>query len=116
MARGLSTELYKPIITATLKQMVIGLQFVGHGVDNLSTACQPFLVSYARNYQQLASTGCGEYWQSTRPRRAERYARTLLKVAGKREGQVSPGHDGSVHYVGPICSVVPNAVSRDRPT
>ena len=47
MARGLSTELYVPIITATLKQMVVGFQFVGHGVDDLSSGSQPFLVSFA---------------------------------------------------------------------
>lgn len=47
MARGLSNELYNPVITATLKQMVIGLQFEGHGTDDLSSGCQPFLVSYA---------------------------------------------------------------------
>ena len=45
MARGLSTALYTPVVNATLKQMVSGFQFVGHGVDDLSTGCQPFLVS-----------------------------------------------------------------------
>ena len=33
MSRGLSTDLYAPVITATLKQMVTGLQFVGHGSE-----------------------------------------------------------------------------------
>ena len=47
MSRGLSTELYVPIITATLKQMVVGFQFVGNGVDDLSSGCQPSLVSFA---------------------------------------------------------------------
>ena len=53
MARGLSTELYTLIVTATLKQMVVGLQFVGHGVDDLTSACQPFLVAYAGNTNNL---------------------------------------------------------------
>lgn len=53
MARGLSTELHVPIVTATLKQMVVGLQFVGHSVDDLSTGCQPFLVSFAGGSNHL---------------------------------------------------------------
>ena len=48
------TELHVPIVTATLKQMVVGLQFVGHSVDDLSTGCQPFLVvSYAGGSNHL---------------------------------------------------------------
>jgi hypothetical protein len=53
MARDLLTELYVPIVTATLKQMIVGFQFAGH--DILSTAGgQPFLVLYAgsRNHLQ----------------------------------------------------------------
>jgi hypothetical protein len=42
-----------PIVTATLKQMVVGLQFVGHSVDDLSTGCQPFLVSFAGGSNHL---------------------------------------------------------------
>ena len=55
MARGLLTELYVPIVTATLKQMIVGFQFAGHDMDDLSTAGgQPFLVLYAgsRNHLQ----------------------------------------------------------------
>ncbi|KAI2502315.1 hypothetical protein MHU86_12119 [Fragilaria crotonensis] len=58
MARGLSTEIYNPVITATLKQMVSGLQFEGHGADDLTSGCQPFLVSYAgstSHYQAVAA-------------------------------------------------------------
>jgi hypothetical protein len=47
MARGLATDLYTPVITSTLKQMVTSLQFAGHGMDDLTAGCQPFLVSYA---------------------------------------------------------------------
>lgn len=47
MSRGLSTEYYAPIVTTTLKQMVMSFQFVGHGPDDLSSGCQPFLVSYS---------------------------------------------------------------------
>lgn len=46
-ARGLSVEWYTPVITTSLKQMVTGFQFSGHGVDDLASGCQPFLVSYA---------------------------------------------------------------------
>lgn len=49
MARGLSTELYVPVITRTLKQtMVVHFQFTGHGADDMTSAgCQPLLVAYA---------------------------------------------------------------------
>ena len=62
MSRGLSTELYVPVITTTLKQMVIGFQFIGHGADDLGTGCQPFMVSYAgstNHYQALAAASVG---------------------------------------------------------
>ncbi|KAI2490266.1 hypothetical protein MHU86_24316 [Fragilaria crotonensis] len=54
MARGLSTEFYVPVVTAGLKQMVTGLQFLGHGVDDLSTGCQPFMVAFtgSTNHRQ----------------------------------------------------------------
>lgn len=58
MARGLSTELYTPIVTTTLKQMIVGLQFAGHGSDDLTSGCQPFLVAYsgsAHHYQAVAA-------------------------------------------------------------
>ena len=45
--RNLSTEIYVPIVTSTLKQMIVGFQFVGHGVDDLGSGCQPFQVSYS---------------------------------------------------------------------
>lgn len=45
--RGLSVEWYTPVITTSLKQMVVGFQFSGHGVDDLASGCQPFLVAYA---------------------------------------------------------------------
>jgi hypothetical protein len=47
MARGLSTEYYAPVVTTSLKQMVVGFQFVGHGPDDLASGCQPFLVTYS---------------------------------------------------------------------
>ena len=57
MARGLSTDIYTPVVTAGLKQMIAGMQFVGHGVDDLCTGCQPFQVAYAgsaNHYRALA--------------------------------------------------------------
>lgn len=47
VARGLSTQLYVPVVTTALKQMVVGFQFAGYSVDDLSTGCQPFMVAYA---------------------------------------------------------------------
>ena len=47
MARGLSTEVYLPVVTTALKQMIVGFRFEGHGADDLETGCQPFLVAYA---------------------------------------------------------------------
>ena len=58
MARALSTELYTPVVTAGLKQMVVGFQFIGHGAEDLSTGCQPFQVVYtgsANHYMALAA-------------------------------------------------------------
>ena len=51
-ARGLGTDMYVPIITTTLKQMIVGFQFAGHGIDDLSAGCQPFQVSYAGGEHQ----------------------------------------------------------------
>ena len=62
MARGLSTKLYTPIVTTGLKQMITGFQFAGHGVDNLSSGCQPFQVAYAggtNHMQALADASIG---------------------------------------------------------
>ena len=56
MVRGLSTALYVPVVTTTLKQMDVGLQFPGNGVDDLTTGCQPFLVAYAGKAHRLQAT------------------------------------------------------------
>ncbi|KAI2500314.1 hypothetical protein MHU86_14194 [Fragilaria crotonensis] len=42
-----------PIITTGLKQMIIGFMFVGHGVDDLSSGCQPFMVAYSGTANHL---------------------------------------------------------------
>ena len=55
MARGLASELYTPMITTTLKQMVVGFQFAGFGADDLSSGCQPFLVAYAGSANHYAA-------------------------------------------------------------
>ena len=47
MSLGLLTDLYAPIVTTTIKQMIVGFQFVGHGADNLGSGCQPFMVAYS---------------------------------------------------------------------
>jgi hypothetical protein len=33
------TEIYTPVITTTLKQMITSLQFAGLGIDDLTTGC-----------------------------------------------------------------------------
>ncbi|KAI2498887.1 hypothetical protein MHU86_15578 [Fragilaria crotonensis] len=62
MARGLATELHTPVITTTLKQMVMGFQFAGFGIDDLTSGCQPFLVAYAgsaNHYLAVAAADVG---------------------------------------------------------
>lgn len=56
VARGLSTQLYVPVVTTTLKQMIVGFQFPGHSADDLETGCQPFLVAYAGKAHHLQAT------------------------------------------------------------
>ena len=45
--RKLATDIYVPVVTTSLTQMIIGLQFVGHRVDDLGSGCQPFQVAYS---------------------------------------------------------------------
>ena len=45
MVRGLAIELYTPVVTASLKQTVLGFQFVGLGMDDLTSCWQPFAVA-----------------------------------------------------------------------
>ena len=45
--RGLTTDLYCPVITTGLKQMVTSLNFAG---NNLTAGCQPFLVVYTTQH------------------------------------------------------------------
>ena len=49
-------SMYLPVVTTTLKQMIVGLQFAGHSADDLGTGCQPFLVSYAGKAHHMQST------------------------------------------------------------
>jgi hypothetical protein len=56
MARGLSTELYVPVVTTILKQMIVGLRFPGLISDDLTTGCQQFLVAYAGKSHHLQVT------------------------------------------------------------
>lgn len=44
--RGLTPDVYSPVVTTGLKQMVASLNFAGHGPDDLMAGCQPFLVTY----------------------------------------------------------------------
>ena len=51
--RGLATELYCPVVTTALKQMITSFNFAGVGPDNLATGCNPFQVTY---------TGASDYY------------------------------------------------------
>ena len=44
--RGLTPDVYCPVVTTGLKQMVASINFAGHGPDDLTAGCQPFLVTY----------------------------------------------------------------------
>jgi hypothetical protein len=44
--RGLTPDIYCPVVTTGLKQLVKSLNFAGHGPDDLAGGCQPFLVAY----------------------------------------------------------------------
>lgn len=95
MARGLATELYTPIITATLKQMIVGFLFVRHGADDLSTGCQPFQVTYsgsANHLEALATSSIGnqlaqgeqsaslEDYRTIREKEKVRFPRDIMEV------------------------------------
>lgn len=45
--RGLSPDVYCPAVTTSIKQLVTDLNFAGHGPDNITVSCQPFLVVYS---------------------------------------------------------------------
>jgi hypothetical protein len=54
---GLSTDHYCPAVTSNIKQLVTGLNFGGHGQDDITAGCQPFLVVYSGtedHYRSLA--------------------------------------------------------------
>ena len=63
MARGLSMEFYVPVVTASLKQMIVGFQIVGHGVDDLGSGCQPFMVALtgSTNHRQALEAACNSW-------------------------------------------------------
>lgn len=44
--RSLTPEVYCPMVTMEVKQMVASLHFAGHRPDNITAGCQPFLVTY----------------------------------------------------------------------
>ena len=54
--QGLTADLYCPVITTTIKQMVTSLNFAGNGPDDLTAGCQPFLVVYTTQHNHYR--GC----------------------------------------------------------
>jgi hypothetical protein len=53
--KGLAPELYCPVVTTSLKQMVVGFGFAGVGPDDLASGCNPFQVTYAGARDYYAS-------------------------------------------------------------
>ena len=45
--RGLTPDVYCPAVTSNVKQLVTSLNFAGHGKDDITVGCQPFLVAYS---------------------------------------------------------------------
>lgn len=61
LARGLAPELYAPVVSTSIKQMVAGFAFAGTGPNDLAGGCSPFLVTYTgaralQEAQEVAST------------------------------------------------------------
>jgi hypothetical protein len=55
LMRGLAPDIYCPVVTTGLRQMVVSLNFAGFGPDDLSSGCQPFMVTY---------TGATDYYRA----------------------------------------------------
>jgi hypothetical protein len=114
MARGLATEIYTPVITTSLKQMITGLQFAGHGIDDLTAGCQPFLVCYSGGtdyYAALAAASIGHQLAQ---------GGTTCKPCGlqvhprAREGKVSEGFPGGLHYFSTLLGTLSRPIPRAR--
>ena len=109
---GLSTALYTPVVTSTLKQMVTGFQFVGHGVDDLATGCQPFMVTYAgnaSNVQALEVASLENLLAQGEQSATLSDIRTLLE---KEKVRVPQGHHRSHHHRRTVRRPVPNYTPR----
>ena len=115
IARGLATDVYVPVVTTSLKQMIIGFQFVGNGIDDLRSGCLPFQVSYAgsANHYRAPCTSRGQCQRSASSRRAQRELGRSLNHRGPRtDHQVSPQHDGGMHHGGPLLRIMPDTLLR----
>ena len=63
IGRGLGPDIYCPTVSSKLKQLVTGLAFVGHGQDDITSGCQPFLVVYTEpedHYRAMESAAIAE--------------------------------------------------------
>ena len=130
MSRGLSTELYATVAITALKQMVVKFQFTGHGVDDLVSGYQPFLVSYGgsahrynvtwgrwsyvsvsalvsrlirRKHTPLQRSGCHQCGYHTIPRSTESRPMWLPHNTREGEAQVSERHIQSVYHSNQVC-------------
>ena len=55
MERKLAPEVYVPVVTTALLQMIVGFQFTGFGSDDLGTGCQQCLVAYSGGANHVAT-------------------------------------------------------------
>jgi hypothetical protein len=109
--RRLSTEIYVPIVTTNVKQMILGFQFAGHGMDDFSTWSQPFLVTYsggAHHVEALNAASLGN--QQAEGDQNENLAD--IRTIGERKIAFPYGHQSNVHHGFPICCALPGTFPR----
>ena len=53
--KKLAPEVYVPVVTTALLQMIVGFQFAGFRSDDLGTGCQPFSVAYSGGANHVAT-------------------------------------------------------------
>lgn len=110
MARGLITDIYTPVVTASFKQMIVSLQFVGNGIDDLGTGCQTFHVSYSGNANKHYQQALEDANVSNQLAQGEQKNASLFdyRTTRQREAEeVISRHTRSMHYADAIlCCVV----------
>ena len=109
--RGLSTDYYCPAVTSSIKQLVTGLNFAGHGQDDISGGCQPFLVVYSGaedHYRSMDNAILAN--QLDQSGDGQRLPRGHTR--NPREGEGEDAEGSRELYTPPVCSVSPYALPR----